>query len=433
MKTKFPFWVQLALFTLILLTIAILSFSIHGYQTSKKAYLKSFENRTNSIANIIGVNYAREFLHQNAFSRGGSGKNVLNLMEKENDISYVIFKTPSGRQIDYFVKPNTDIKNVISVERKITMETIREDYDEEKRTIGSIVVAYENHIPKLMTATKKSVLIFGIILLFTGLFSSGLVSYFFTRPLYKVVEGMEKLENGDTNVKVPENRKDEIGHLASTFNRMAEGLRVKQELLHYVSASTWKETHNRIKYNEKQVIARKKELTILFSDMRSFTKMSEKLEATEVVELLNEYFEEMTSIIMKNGGYIDKFIGDALMAIFEGSPDFSSQAAVTAAFEMQKAVDKKLYHNRNISIRIGINFGDVILGDIGSSKSRRDYTCIGSVVNRAQYMESICNPGEIVVGELTYKLLKEDVKTVKETVTLKGTSEPIDIYRISRK
>ena len=122
MRMKFPFWLQLASFTLLLIAIIIISFSFQGYITLNRTYLESFEARTNSISSILGLNYAQDFLAQRVMNRKSTEKSINTLMKQEPDISYVIFKSPSGRQIDHFIKPDADIKNVISVEKHVTID-----------------------------------------------------------------------------------------------------------------------------------------------------------------------------------------------------------------------------------------------------------------------------------------------------------------------
>ncbi|MBN2406508.1 MAG: HAMP domain-containing protein [Elusimicrobia bacterium] len=431
MKMKFPFWLQLASFTLLLIAIIIISFSFQGYITLSRNYLESFEARTNSISSILGLNYAADFLSQKVLNRKETEKSINILMKQEPDISYVIFKSPSGRQIDHFMKPDADIKNVISVEKHVTIDPV-DSTSGHGRRIGSIVVGYENQLIYLTKKTRNQVMLFGSIWVILGLFVSILIAYFFTRPIYTVITAMSEIAKGNVNVQVPVTRHDELGQLASTFNEMSQGLQVKNELLHYVSSRTWKEAHNRIRYKEDEIIAARKNITVLFSDICDFTKMTANVSASEIVSMLNEYFVDMTEIIQKNGGYIDKFIGDAIMAIFDGSPQEKAIGAVNAGLEMQKTVKFTLYNAKELYIKVGINFGEVVVGDIGSMKSRRDFTCIGEVVNRAQRMQSLCRPGEIVIGESVYSMMGNvtQLEIRPDKVTMKGVSEPVTIYRI---
>ncbi len=178
----------------------------------------------------------------------------------------------------------------------------------------------------------------------------------------------------------------------------------------------------------------KKEITVLFSDLRGFTALSEKLPAEKIVEILNEHFETMTNIILKHKGTIDKFIGDGIMAIFGAPIYYESHAlrAIKVAIEMQEA-QKNLSKNLEkqgikVNIGVGINTGEVIIGNIGSSK-RTDYTVIGDTVNVASRLCGNASANEIIVSDSTYREVGKSVKFTKKLyLKLKGKSKKSYAY-----
>ncbi len=181
----------------------------------------------------------------------------------------------------------------------------------------------------------------------------------------------------------------------------------------------------------------KKELTILFSDIKNFTGYSSAMTPDHIQELLNEYFEAMTDIVFKYQGTVDKFIGDGLMVFF-GDPDPQSDHAlrcVRAAIEMQKRVRdiKAKWEKRGdmpIQIRIGINTGTVVVGNMGSAR-RLSYTVLGAAVNLAQRLESSAPVEGIMVSQRTYDLVKDHVPTRPlGQIRVKGFEEFIDVYEI---
>ncbi|UCF67516.1 MAG: adenylate/guanylate cyclase domain-containing protein [Acidobacteriota bacterium] len=183
--------------------------------------------------------------------------------------------------------------------------------------------------------------------------------------------------------------------------------------------------------------AQKKELTILFSDIRGFTEHSSSLEPGHVRELLNEYFERMIEIVFRHEGTLDKFIGDGLMVFF-GDPQPQSDHAlrcVRAALEMQRAardIDNAWRRRGDmpLAIRIGINTGEVIVGNMGSSK-RLSYTVLGEAVNLAQRLESAAPTGGILISARTRELAGDQIVTRRiEPVRVKGFAEPIDVYDV---
>lgn len=178
-------------------------------------------------------------------------------------------------------------------------------------------------------------------------------------------------------------------------------------------------------------------VTILFSDIRGFTRMSENMKPQDVVRLLNEYLTAMNEVIFENKGMVDKFIGDAIMTIF-GGPWVEGDGildAVNTAIIMLEVLDdlnrKWSCEGRpEISIGIGINFGKAVLGNIGSD-ARMEYTAIGDTVNTASRFVSIAGKNEIIVSESIYENLKDKfVFEPQPPAEVKGKEKPINIYKV---
>jgi len=179
------------------------------------------------------------------------------------------------------------------------------------------------------------------------------------------------------------------------------------------------------------------QMTVLFSDLCGFTSMSSAMEAPQVVELLNGYFDAMCPVIKARGGDIDKFIGDAIMAIFEDDATFDEPhtlRAARAAFEMQQAMavfNATIGKDPPLQMRIGLNTGDAVRGDIGSRYVRRDYTVIGDTVNRAQRYESNAPKGEVLMSAELHALIKDHVVVEPlDGLKLKGIDVPVTGYVI---
>jgi len=183
----------------------------------------------------------------------------------------------------------------------------------------------------------------------------------------------------------------------------------------------------------------KKEVTILFADIRSFTAIAERLEAEEVVSMLNQFFDIMVGIIFKNNGVLDKFVGDQLMAVFGLIPSKNNNSynAIHAAIEMQNAT-KELMKVRakedkdTFEIGIGINTGSAIVGNLGS-ENRMDYTVIGDSVNVAARLQQIAKGGEIIIGEQTYDQTQGRSHIQKKgKLSVKNKTEPVICYNVIR-
>ncbi len=188
---------------------------------------------------------------------------------------------------------------------------------------------------------------------------------------------------------------------------------------------------------EKENIMEAKDLkaTILFSDIIGFTGLTEKMPPREINMLLNQFFSRMTDIIFEHEGTLDKYIGDSLMAIF-GAPiekKDDAERAVSAALRMRQelaAMIDKAGKREKFKMRIGINTGNVVAGNIGSLK-RMEYTVIGNPVNVASRLESLAQPNQIIIGEETYKLVKGKFKIKKiGPKKVKGSSKEIMAYEV---
>ena len=180
--------------------------------------------------------------------------------------------------------------------------------------------------------------------------------------------------------------------------------------------------------------ANEKILTILFSDIVGFTPICEKYPPAQVVSILNMYLDEMTTVLKEHDAVIDKFIGDAIMAIFApvAGREIPQVRAVKAALKMLE-VQKSLNADSPeiLQTRIGINTGRVIFGDIGSRFYRRDFTAIGDAVNIAQRLESAADPDSILISENVFEKIGEAAKVIeKGNINLKGKNEAIRSFQV---
>ncbi len=175
--------------------------------------------------------------------------------------------------------------------------------------------------------------------------------------------------------------------------------------------------------------------TILFTDIIGFTPLSEKMPPREINMILNQFFSRMTDIIFEYDGTIDKYIGDALMAVF-GAPmekRGDAERAILAALKMRRELTemmKETEEEKRFRVRIGINTGRVVAGNIGSP-TRMDYTVIGDPVNIASRLESMANPNQILIGEETYRHVKGKFKINKVGAKkVKGKTKEVMVYEV---
>jgi len=174
--------------------------------------------------------------------------------------------------------------------------------------------------------------------------------------------------------------------------------------------------------------------TVVFIDICGFTSISEKEEPDKVVTLLNSYFDVIVKEIIAQGGYIDKFIGDAIMAVFRG--DYHIDRAIEACLSVKEKINNIPESKDSLSykpkVAIGLNSGEMISGNIGSASLRRlDYTMIGDTVNTAQRLQSVAEPDQILISKNAYDKVKESFNCRKVgEVSLKNKTKPVNIYEV---
>ncbi|HEX5387728.1 MAG TPA: adenylate/guanylate cyclase domain-containing protein [Gemmatimonadales bacterium] len=183
----------------------------------------------------------------------------------------------------------------------------------------------------------------------------------------------------------------------------------------------------------------KRPITVLFSDIRNFTTIAEQMGPDAIAALLTDYFTEMVDVVFEHGGTLDKFIGDAIMALW-GAPiarEDDPKRALEAAVALQKAVDSLnsrwvQARRPRIGVGIGINHGEVFVGNIGSHR-RLEYTVIGDAVNVAQRLSTLAAPGEILVSEALYHAVGQpsDAEHLP-SMALKGKRKVVEVYRVRR-
>ena len=266
-----------------------------------------------------------------------------------------------------------------------------------------------------------------------GLSISFALGKILTRPIYTLSEGMQNVARGDVSVQIKVRLKDEIGRLAEAFNQMILSLREKLHMEKYLSGATVKSIRCHRDAAHLQLGGEQKYVTALFSDVRGFTSLSEKMKPEDVVGLLNIYLNLQSKVIDQWGGIVDKFVGDEVVAIFEGKGEEikAARAAVeiqhycTALNEARSAAGAK-----QIQIGIGLNSGDVIMGNIGS-EDHMDYTVIGDTINVASRLCGIARPGQIVVS----KTIADEIGSLSllkklEPVMLKGKDKPTEVHEV---
>jgi len=305
---------------------------------------------------------------------------------------------------------------------------------------GGVRIGFsQKSISTALVEMRNKIVLITIGVLAFSIFVTVIVVTFMVSPINVLVGIARKIGRGDLEQKVEMKRKDELGELGNSFNEMIKGLKdrdfIKDTFGKYVS----KQVAEAILNGRLELGGERRRATVLISDVRNFTAISEKLPPEEVVDFLNEYFSEMVSVVTKYEGTLDKFIGDALLAVFGAPiahPD-DAKRAVFAALEMQeklKEFNKKRVMKGKNEIRIGVavHTGNLVAGNIGS-EVRMEYTVIGDTVNLTSRLEPLNKQfgTKILISENTYREVKDDIE-VREIpdVELRGKEEKVKVYDV---
>jgi adenylate cyclase len=262
-----------------------------------------------------------------------------------------------------------------------------------------------------------------------------------SQPVRALAEFTEHVARGDYARRIVLDRADELGRLATAFNRMSEGLAERDRIRDLLDKNVSPEVAAQLMRDGGALGGEEREVTVLFADLRSFTSLSERLPPRELVALLNRFLDRMSAAIEHEGGVIDKYIGDALMALF-GAPVSQSEPAdraLRAALAMQAALaglNRELAAEGQpaLAFGIGINTARVVAGNMGSRR-RLNYSVVGDGVNVAARLEALTRTPEyratILASEATLRAAQGHYVTrALGSIVVKGRAEPVQAHAV---
>jgi adenylate cyclase len=362
------------------------------------------------------------------------------------------------RDVKPFVQLGSTVLEAIREERRADAQRLSLDFSTFEESFGTDLAEIRVAVNQLtrgsaLDAQRHQVHVLELsigLFCVAALFGFGLFSVLTHRldgALQHLLHATRAVEAGQLSIELRVTSTDEIGQLAQSFNRMVIELRAKERI---------KDTFG--KYMDPRIVsglistsgehadtAERRIITVFFSDIKSFSALSEQLTASAMVHLLNAYFTAVTQAIRDHRGIIDKYIGDGVMAFW--TPPFSpgdqhATDACLAALLQQEAIDafrrelpQLLGLRRNVpdfKVRMGLATGEVVIGTIGS-ETARSYTVIGDIVNTASRLEGINKlyGTGIVVAEDTYRLAQQTVEVRElDFVTVVGKTEPVRIFEL---
>lgn len=466
------------------------------FQQEKLLLIKSFneyysleKNKRKQLQNLIydsrNIDIIKSFANLNYFSKEtlyqySNTKSLDKWLDSisflEND-SFIV----NNKALAYLLKEYKDISIIIgntSIELKNVQIKEKELVDKLSKLIMSNKdksIKIENLIEKESLESLDLYSIIEIIVLLFIIVLSLVIIVFIPLELNKIVSklhnGVNRVKDGDYDISIFIKEDEEFNDIAHTFNSMAKNIKENKEELESKIKQRTKELESALdnvneqknilenlsnklsKYLSPQVFesifsgrqdvkleSKREYLTVFFSDIKNFTEITDNVEIEVLTELLNEYLEEMSKIVIAYGGTIDKYIGDCIMVFFGAPTSEGKKEDALKCAKMALEMKKKMSHLRTMwqkkgidktfSIRMGINSGYCTVGNFGS-KNRLDYTIIGGVVNLASRLESLSKENEILISKESYLLVKDDIKCIKkDKVNVKGISNEIQTYEI---
>jgi adenylate cyclase len=305
------------------------------------------------------------------------------------------------------------------------------------KLLGEVHVGVSiDFINELIRQNKKSIISLTLTIILVGILVALLMGLRFSHPIERLVHATQEIGRGNYHHKVQLGRNDELGKLATAFNQMGNELLRKSRMQESFGKYVGAEVLDMILANPEGgwLKGHRNQATTLIADIRGFTAFSDAREPEAVVEALNEYFEIATRIIIRYGGYIDKFIGDAVLAVF-GVPVYRRnhlQRALAAALDLQVELKKASGGGNTLlnAVGISIDSGEVVAGNIGTQE-KMEYTVIGDSVNTASRLNGLAGPGEVIISQAVFQQMGSLVDAEPlGPCQIKGVSDAVVCYRL---
>ena len=308
-------------------------------------------------------------------------------------------------------------------------------------TLGSLM--YSADPAHMLEQLRSSLFINAVLFMGVGIWLAFLVSGNLRRPLEDIIRVLQKVRNGDFDEKVRVTSNDEIGYTGDSINDMTDGLIERDFIKDTFGRYVAKEVRDEVLAGRTPLDGEKKEVTVLFSDLRDFTPMTEQNDPKRVIQIMNAYFKEMAEAIKEEGGLVLQFIGDEIYAVF-GAPisrEDHPTRAFRAGLEMRrrmKALNKEFEKRGWPELRhgIGIHTGEALAANIGSP-DRLSYLLVGDTVNLASRLQALTKEvgTDLIISATTHAHLRpQDCNAVQlkplPDVSVKGKSHPVDALAV---
>jgi len=306
--------------------------------------------------------------------------------------------------------------------------------------VGALYLGFSQRaIEQALAAARSRTLLISAGMVLLGIMGAVGLAHVIVRPIRRLVEGTQAIAAGNFQVVLPVPSRDEIGLLTESFNQMAQSLREKEMIKRAFSRYVAREVVNEILKDPERLVLKeeRRDVTVLFCDIRGFTPLAERLTPEEVVLLLNDFYSLMIDATFKHEGTLNEFFGGGVMAFFGAPiPDREHPLhAVRTALAMKAGIaelaDRRVREGKApIAVGIGVNTGEVVAGTVGA-EDRMKYAVVGDSVNLAARLEARAEGGQVLVSQRTYESVKEWVEARSlGTVKMKGKQAEVEVFEV---
>jgi len=306
--------------------------------------------------------------------------------------------------------------------------------------IGALYLGFgQRPIEAAIARARLQTIGISLLIALVGVGGASLLAAGMVRPIRRLVAATQDIAQGRLDVSLAVRSQDEIGLLTHSFNAMTRSLREKELIKRAFGRYVAREVAEQLLKDPEHLMLSgdRREVTVVFCDIRGFTALAERMVPEQIVQLVNDFYNLMIDATFHHEGTLDKFLGDAVMAVF-GAPiphTDHSLRAVRTALAMRAAVEQ--FSRRRIagggepvSVGIGVSTGEAIAGTVGT-EDRMEYTVIGDSVNLAARLESRAKPMQILVNERTYRAVEAAVDARPlGRVRVKGKGAQVEVYEV---
>jgi adenylate cyclase len=450
MRLSLKVKLSLLITSLVVLTVALVSYLLLRQQ--QQALTEQMIKRGDTIAEHLAAAGKSALVNNDDLTLNVLVKEAMN----DRDVAYVAFVDDEGNvrahsELGAIGRPLVRPAALKKLEDKVLVQSYREDgralldfsvpliYS--RVPVGSLYVGFSKEtIAAALTTARNRATLITVGLVVIGVAGAVGLATMLSRPIFRLVQGTKAIAAGNFQIALPVTSRDELGTLTESFNQMARSLREKEMIKRAFTRYVAREVVEEVLKDPSQLMltGERREVTVLFCDIRGFTPLAERLAPEQVVSLLNEFYTLMIETVFKHDGTLDKFLGDAVMAVFGAPiahPDHAIRAVQTA-LDMRNGIaelnERRVGQGKlPIGIGIGLSLGEVVAGTVGT-EDRMEYTVIGDSVNLAARLVDNARPaGRILISHRTYEAVR-DLIQVKGLgpLKVKGKEEEVEVYEV---